>query len=235
MRGLTLWPHFKHNQATCVSCSSGESCSWAALLTFSLFSSLLQSWQLVQFEFPESFLRRVCSVPFLICRHDGPMKRKIYIIDGCLIQLQWLQQVSMITNTLNCLPERSMSSSSLEPLSFALFFPIVSFITKWGDLKNRHKRKHEWAFGRQGSTVKLSVQQMAAEVHEQAPGASQLTVTTGAQDLHCFRPRCCVWIYIYKSKSKFIFILNVPMTHWYCWIRLLDLRLSKYQKITAGS
>lgn len=72
---LTLWPHFKHIHTAAVSWSSSESCG-RVLLMFSLFSSCLQSWQLIQSEFPESFFRRVWSVPFLICLQDGPMKRR---------------------------------------------------------------------------------------------------------------------------------------------------------------
>lgn len=65
-----------------------------------------------------------------MCLHDGPVRnkeRKIRINDrfkACTSLLTESQQVAMIMEIIHSLPERSMSSSSLELLSFALFFPI---------------------------------------------------------------------------------------------------------------
>lgn len=96
---LTLWPHFKHIHIPSLSFSSSESCGRGASI-FSLFSSCLQSWQLVQSEIPESFFRNVWSVPFLICLQDGTMKIKrlhLYQIFKfkCLYYLQGGQFVSV--------------------------------------------------------------------------------------------------------------------------------------------
>lgn len=76
---------------------------------------------------------------------------------------------------------------------------------------------------------------MSPTDHWQSSKASQLTVKTGVQDLHCFRSRCSVRIYIYKLEVKFICLLNVPIINRHRWMALLALKLAKSQKIPAGT